>query len=86
MSALCLLDCHSGGGGGGAELLTCPYPQKVQVCPLQDKDWVSGLGSRGGATSEYAVMFYIVKMRQVSGRSFAHSTKGRRIDPSWWTS
>ena len=36
-----------GGGGGGAELFTCPYPLKVQACPPQDQrlatqSWVLG--------------------------------------------
>ena len=29
-------DSARGGGGGGVELLTCPYPLKVQACPQQD--------------------------------------------------
>ena len=40
-----------GGGWGGvgcmAELLTCPYPLKVQACHHKTKDRLSGLGYRG---------------------------------------
>ena len=36
----------NGGGGGGIELLTCPYPLKVQACPRRDQRpalWAEGL-------------------------------------------
>ena len=29
--------CVCGGGGGRAELFTCPYPLKVQARPLRDQ-------------------------------------------------